>query len=429
MKVVIIGGGFAGMHLAKELVKQEKMDVHLVDKNNYNFFPPLLYQVSTAFIESYNISYPFRRMFQHKHNFTFHMGDLLTVDPDAHFVITTNEKIDYDKLVLCMGCDTNYFGNDSLSIEAMPMKSIHDAINLRNHLLLMLEQASRLPQADINPYTQIVIAGGGPTGVEIAGMLAEMQREIIPKDYSKKVCEHIQIYLVDMDSVLLRTMSEKAGKEAFEVLNKMGINIKLNVAVKNYVDGNVYLSDGEIIESHTLIWASGVKAIHVPGIPATSVAKNGRIHVNAYNNIMGVEDIYCLGDQCLMEEDPDYPKGHPQLAQVAIQQGSLLAHNLMHLSKRQPLEPFRYINKGSMAIIAKYKAVVDLPKGFFKGFFAWLVWLFVHLIPIAGFRNKVKLFFSWSWSFLTNDPTLRLIIRPRKKYFPEINEDTAPDKR
>ncbi|UAY55901.1 NAD(P)/FAD-dependent oxidoreductase [Arachidicoccus terrestris] len=424
MKVVIIGGGFAGMHLAKALVKQKNMDVHLVDVNNYNFFPPLLYQVSTAFIESYNISYPFRRMFQDHKNFTFHMGSLLNVDPDEHYIITTNEKIDYDQLVLSMGCETNYFGNDALAKEALPMKSIHDAINLRNHLLLMLEKASRLPEADIYPYTTIVIAGGGPTGVEIAGMLAEMQREIIPKDYSKKVCKHIQIYLVDMDSALLRTMSEKAGKEALAVLDKMGINIKLNVAVKNYVDHKVYFSDGEIIKSHTLIWASGVKANHVPGIPASSLAKNGRIYVNEYNKVDGIEDVFCLGDQCLMQADPAYQKGHPQLAQVAIQQGNLLAQNLRHLAKQQPLEPFRYVNKGSMAIIAKYKAVVDLPKGFFKGFFAWLAWLFIHLIPIAGFRNKVKLFFSWSWSFLTNDPTLRLIIRPRKKYFTE--ENTRP---
>ncbi|SEA16643.1 NADH dehydrogenase [Arachidicoccus rhizosphaerae] len=419
MKVVILGGGFAGIHLAKALVKQDNVEVHLVDKNNYNFFPPLLYQVSTAFIESYNISYPFRRMFQNKKNFIFHMGTVLNINTQEHYIVTTHERIDYDKVVLAMGCDTNYFGNETLAREAMPMKSIHDAINLRNHLLLMLEEASRLPEADIQPYTQIVIAGGGPTGVEIAGMLAEMQREIIPKDYSEKICKHIKIYLVDMDSVLLRAMSEKAGKEAFEVLSKLGIQIKLNVAVKNYENNKVYFSDNEVIESHTLIWASGVRAIDVPGIPASSIAKNGRIYVNEYNNVLGLEDVYCLGDQCLMQGDPDYEKGHPQLAQVAIQQGNLLAQNLRHLSKNQPLEPFRYVNKGSMAIIAKYKAVVDLPKGFFKGFFAWLVWLFIHLIPIAGFRNKVKLFFSWSWSFLTNDPTLRLIIRPRKKYFPE----------
>lgn len=404
------------MHLVKSLIKQENIDVHLVDINNYNFFPPLLYQVSTAFIESYNISYPFRRMFQDQKNFTFHMGTLLSVDPDEHYIITTNERIDYDQLVLSMGCDTNYFGNDTLASNALPMKSIHDAINLRNHLLLMLEEASRLPESDIEPYTQIVIAGGGPTGVEIAGMLAEMQRGIIPKDYSKKICKHIQIYLVDMDSVLLRTMSEKAGKEAYNVLKKMGINIKLNVAVKNYTDNKVYFSDGEIIESHTLIWASGVKAIQVSGIPTSSLAKNGRIYVNEYNKVTGINDIFCLGDQCLMQGDPNYKNGHPQLAQVAIQQGTLLAQNLRHLAKGQPLEAFHYVNKGTMAIIAKYKAVVDLPKGFFKGFFAWLAWLFIHLIPIAGFRNKVKLFFSWSWSFLTNDPTLRLIIRPRKKY-------------
>jgi len=419
MKVVIVGGGFAGINLAKKLVKNNHMEIHLIDKNNYNFFPPLLYQVSTAFIETYNISYPFRKMFQHKENFTFHMGSLLSINPNEHYLITTHEKIDYDQLILSMGCDTNYFGMKNIEHLSMPMKSIHDAINLRNHLLLMLEQASRLPESEISPYTQVVIAGGGPTGVEIAGMLAEMRKEIIPKDYRPKVCRNIKIYLVDMDSALLRAMSEKAGKEAYDVLTELGINIKLNVAVKDYKDNKVYFGDGDIIESHTLIWASGVKAAAVQGLPEGSVAKNGRIIVNAFNQVQNVSDIFAIGDQCLMTSDSGYEKGHPQLAQVAIQQGILLARNLQHISKNQPLEPFRYVNKGSMAIIAKYKAVVDLPKGFFKGFFAWIVWLFIHLIPIAGFRNKVKLLFSWSWSFLTNDPTLRLIIRPRKKYFPE----------
>lgn len=423
MKIVILGGGFAGMHLAKKLAKWEKSEVVLVDKNNYNFFPPLLYQVSTAFIESYNISYPFRRMFQRKPNFIFHMGALMSVNPDEKYIITTHEKIQYDYLVLSMGCVTNYFGNEVLEQNALPMKSINDAINLRNHLLLMFEKASRVPEIDIQKYTTIVIAGGGPTGVEIAGMLAEMHEKIIPKDYGPQVCKHVQIFLVDMDSVLLRSMSEKAQKEAYNVLSKLGIHIKLGVAVKNYENNQVHFSDGEIIESSTLIWASGVKAVTVPGIPASSLAKSGRILVNAFNQVEGLKDIFCLGDQCLQTSDKDYPKGHPQLAQVAIQQGNLMAQNLLHLSKQQPMEPFEYVDKGSMAIIAKYKAVVDLPKGFFKGFIAWMAWLFIHLIPIAGFRNKVKLWFSWTWSFLTNDPTLRLIIRPRK---PVANQPSRP---
>lgn len=422
MKVVILGGGFAGIQLAKKLSTRSDFQVVLVDKNNYNFFPPLLYQVSTAFIESYNISYPFRRMFQKKENFQFHMGTLLSIHPAGNYIITNHEKIEYDQLVLSMGCNTNYFGNHELERDALPMKSISDAINLRNHLLLMLEKATRIPEPDIHKYTTIVIAGGGPTGVEIAGMLAEMRSKIIPKDYSKNICEHVKIYLVDMDSVLLRSMSPKAQREAFNVLYKMGIEIKLNVAVKNYADNRVYFSDGEILETHTLIWASGVKAVDVSGIPETSISKSGRIIVDQFNRVQGLENVFCLGDQCLQTSDPEYPKGHPQLAQVAIQQGKLTAQNLVHVLKKQPLEPFQYVNKGSMAIIAKYKAVVDLPKGFFKGFFAWLVWLFIHLIPIAGFRNKVKLSFSWCWSFLTNDPTLRLIIRPRKKI-----KRTAPD--
>ena len=423
MKVVIIGGGFAGINLAKKLVKQKNMKVHLVDINNYNFFPPLLYQVATAFIESFNISYPFRKMFQHHKNFSFHMGNLRSINTQEHYVITTNERINYDKLVLSMGCETNYFGNEQLATQSLPMKNIHDAINLRNHLLLMLEEAARLPELDVPPYTTLVVAGGGPTGVEIAGMLSEMKKKIIPKDYPSKVCEHIKVILVDMDSTLLRTMSSKAGKEAFRVLKQLGTEIRLGVAVKNYEDNKVYLSDGTQIKTHTLIWASGVKAVQVKGIPASVMAKNGRILVDAYNHVVGLTDIFALGDQCLMQVDPNYPMGHPQLAQVAIQQAQSLAENLHRLHLIRPLKPFRYNNKGAMAIISKYKAVVDLPKGFFKGFMAWLVWLFIHLIPIAGFRNKVKLFFSWSWTFLTNDPTLRLIIRPRKKYFEQHKDE------
>jgi len=416
-KVIIVGGGFAGLNLAKKLANHDQYQVTLVDRNNYHFFPPLLYQVSTAFIESSNISYPFRRMFQGKSNLGFYMGGLLKVNPESNTIETENGVLSYDHLVLAMGTETNFFGMENVSKKAMPMKTIDDAINMRNHILLKLEEAVRSSDpVEKEKLGNIVIAGGGPTGVEIAGMLAEMGRNIITKDYPSVKRFSGRIFLVDAGAKLLGPMSSKSQDEAYEVLNKLGVNIYLNTLVKDYVDEKVILANGNHINSSTLIWASGVIAKEVPGLPAGAITRGRRILVDEYNKVQGTANIYAIGDQCMQLNDEKFPNGHPQLAQVAIQQGKLLARNLLKLSAGKPLEPFRYHDKGSMAIIAKFKAVVDLPKkGFFKGFFAWVVWLFIHIIPIAGFRNKGKLAFNWFWSFITNDPTLRLIIRPDKK--------------
>lgn len=415
-KVVIVGGGFAGVNLAKKLANDSRFHVTLVDKNNYHFFPPLLYQVSTAFIENSNISYPFRRMFQNKKNLRFFLASLVRVNPDEHTVETDAGTLSYDYLVLGMGTETNYFGMENVKKYSLPMKTIRDALKLRDHLLLNMEKAIRATNKfEKNKYFNIVISGGGPTGVEIAGMLAEMVHSIGAKDYPEITDRSVNIILVDAAPVLLGPMSKKSQEEAAKVLTKLGVQVRLNTPVKDYKDGKVLLGNGETIPTNSLIWTSGVIACEAPGLPAESVGRGRRILVDAYNKVNNTENIYAIGDICMQVSDDKFPNGHPQLAQVAIQQGDLLGENLKRMAEDKPLKAFTYNNKGSMAIIAKYKAVVDLPNGFFKGLFAWLVWLFIHLIPIAGFRNKFTLAFNWFWAFVTNDPTLRLIIRKEKK--------------
>ena len=415
-KIVIVGGGFAGINFIKQLSNNKDFHITLVDKNNYHFFPPLLYQVATAFIEPSNISYPFRRMFQEKENLRFHLGTLLQINPEQNSIETDTGTLVYDYLVLAVGTESNFFGMENVKRSSLPMKTIDDALNLRNHLLLNLEKAVRSKDLEEKErLLNIVIAGGGPTGVEIAGMLAEMGRKIVAKEYPEFKDLQAHIHLIDAGPVLLGPMSKKSQEEALKVLTNLGVKIKLNTAVKDYVDCNVYLADGSVIPTNALIWASGVTGTEIVGLPKEFFARGRRVIVDEYNKVKGTDNIYALGDICYQTTDKNFPNGHPQLAQVAIQQGTLLAKNLKRSVKNQEWKPFAYNDKGSMAIIAKYKAVADLPKLFFKGFFAWVVWLFIHISPIAGFRNKVKLAFSWFWSFITDDPTLRLIIRPRKK--------------
>jgi NADH dehydrogenase len=415
MKVVVVGGGFAGINLAKKLSGNKDIDVTIVDRNNYNFFPPLLYQVSTAFIEPSNISYPYRRLFQEEKNIHFYLGSLIKINIDANNIETTTGIVDYDYLVLSMGTETNYFGMVNIKRHALPMKTIDDALHLRNHILLNMEKVVR--SADKNERKKllnIVIAGGGPTGVEISGMIAEMGIHIIAKDYPELGNVTGNIYLVDAGPALLGPMSKKSQAEALRVLTGLGVKVKSNTAVKDYIDGKVVFANGETVESATLIWTSGVIAREAPGLPKEMITRGRRILVDEFNRVTGTKNIFSIGDQCFQSGDANYPNGHPQLAQTAIQQGKLLAENLKNIVAGKLLKPFKYHNKGTMAIIAKYKAVVDLPHGFFKGFIAWFVWLFIHIIPIAGYRNKVKLAFNWFWSFVTNDPTLRLIIRPQQ---------------
>lgn len=414
MKIVIVGGGFAGVNLAKSLAGKPGMEIILVDENNYHFFPPLIYQVASAFIEPSNISLPFRRMFQYKENIRFFNARFESVVPEQQYITTDKGNLHYDKLVLAMGTETNYFGMENVAKNAMVLKTINEALNIRNTLLLRLEEAARCTdEQERERLLTIVVSGGGPTGVEIAGMMAEMGKYIMDKDYPELVSVKKRIVLVDAGPTLLGPMSSKSQAEALKQLRKLGVTIKLNLAVKDFKDDIVYFSDGSTIATPNLIWVSGVIAKEVPGLPAESIGRGRRILVDAYNQVQNVANVFAIGDICLMQGDEAFPNGHPQVAQPAIQQGKLLAKNFLSLQQGAALQRFRYKDKGSMAIISKFNAVVDLPKGFMKGMLAWFTWLFIHILPIAGFRNRVKLFFTWMWSFITNDPTIRLIIKSK----------------
>lgn len=413
--IVIAGGGFAGINLIKSLRNDSRFKITLVDKNNYHFFPPLIYQVATSFIEASNISYPFRKLFSNDKHVSFHMGSLLRVIPETKTIETDTGNLNYDYLVLAMGTESNFFGMENVQKCALPMKNIEEALYLRNHILLTLEEAARNKDIkEAEKLQNIVIAGGGPTGVELAGMLAEMGKYIAKKEYPEIKLVLSNLYLIDALPSLLSPMSKLAQKTAYDTLKELGVKILLNVSVKDYKDCKVFLSDGTSIETETLIWTSGVIGREVPGLPADSIGKGRRILVDAYNKVENTQNIYALGDLCLMLSEEEYPKGHPQLAQVAIQQGKNLAKNFQRIEDEKVLIPFEYNNKGSMAIISKFNAVVDLPKSSFKGFIAWLTWLFIHIIPLVGFRSKIQLALDWFRLFITNNPSIRLILFPKR---------------
>ena len=413
-KIVVVGGGFAGMNFVKALAMDDNFEVTLVDRNNYHSFSPLLYQVGMAFIEPSNISYPFRRLFQGKKNLRFHLGELKSVNLQEKTIDTGTGVLHYDALVLAVGTESNYFGMKNVMRHSLPLKTISDATNLRNQLLLNMEKAVRTTDpSERESLLNVVVAGAGPSGVEVAGMLAEMSESIARKDYPEINDLKPSIFLVEAAPVVLGPMSNKSQGEASRVLKKLGVKILLNTAVKDYVDGKVILGNGESIPTQSLIWTSGVIGREIPGLPSTSIGRGRRVIVDEFAKVKGTESVFAVGDIALQTSDAKYPNGHPQLAQVAIQHGIALAENFKRNVKGKLRMPFLYKNKGTMAIISKYHAVADLPKLFIKGTVAWIVWLFIHLIPIAGFRNKIKLAFNWMWSFITHDPTLRLIIRPK----------------
>lgn len=414
-RIIIVGGGFAGINLIKSLKNDERFQITLVDKNNYHFFPPLIYQVATSFIQASNISYPFRRLFAEGKNVNFHMGSILKVNPENKTIETDTGNLEYDYLVIAIGTESNFFGMENVQRCSLPMKNIEEALYLRNHMLLNLEEAARNKDVrNAEKLQNVVIAGGGPTGVELAGMLAEMGKYIATKEYPEIRLAFSNLYLIDALPTLLGPMSEVAQKTAYKTLEKLGVKIILNVSVKDYVEGKVILSDGRSIETETLIWTSGVIGREVPGIPKESIGKGRRILVDAYNKVEGTENIYALGDVCLQLTDQNFPKGHPQLAQVAIQHAKNLGKNLKRMEDGKKISPFNYNDKGSMAIISKYNAVVDLPKFSYKGFIAWLTWLFIHIIPLVGFRSKIRLALDWFRLFLTNNPSIRLILYPKR---------------
>ncbi len=423
MQIVIIGGGFAGINLAKELANQKGIEVTLVDKNNYNFFPPLIYQVATAFLEPSSISYPFRKFFAGKKNLQFRLGELLKVVPSENKIILNNGELHYDRLVFATGAETSYFGMENVKKNAIPMKTLNDAIEMRNTLLKNLEKAAICK--DIRKrrtLLTIVVAGGGPTGVEVSGMFAEMRKTILLKEYPELDTSVSNIYLVDGGDALLSPMSEESQKDTLEAVTQLGVIVKLNTRVVDFKDDTVFFADGNTIQTKNLIWAAGVSAREFEGIPAESYGRGKRMATDAFNKVNGTENIYAIGDTCIQTNDTNFAGGHPQVAQVAIQQGVNLAENFKLMVQNKPLKPFKYNDKGSMAIIGKNKAVVDLPKPkmHFKGFFAWMIWLFVHLMSLITYRNRINTFYHWMIAYLSKDQSLRMIIRPEKRTKGEV---------
>ena len=415
-KIVIVGGGFAGINLARRLADVKHFHVTLADKNNYNFFPPLLYQVATGFLEVSNICYPFRKLFRYKKNISFRLGELQKIVPEENKVVLSTGELWYDYLVLATGTESNYFGMENIRKAALPMKTVDDAIEMRNFLLLKTEEATiATDPVEKKKIGTIVIAGGGPTGVEVAGMLAELRKNILEKDYPELQAEKVKIYLVDGAPALLMSMSKKAQKYTYRTLVKMGVEVLLNKSVKDYIDDTVIFADGQSIQTKLLLWTAGVTSKTFEGIPIKSYGRGKRLLVNEYNKVQGTPNIYAIGDACLQTSDKKFAQGHPQLAQVAIQQGKNLAKNFKAILSGKPLTSFAYQDKGSMAIIGRSKAVADIPrpKMHIKGFVAWVMWLFIHLFSLINYRNRIKTVYNWIVAYFTKDQSLRMIIRPK----------------
>jgi NADH dehydrogenase len=416
--VVVVGGGFAGVGLARRLAKDAGTKITFVDRNNYCFFPPLLYQVATGFLESANIAYPFRKLFRGRPNIRFRMAELLRVIPERNVVQLSTGELGYDVLVLATGLSTNYFGMNAIRERALPMKNLDDALNLRNHMLEQLERATQEEnETEQAKRLTVVIAGNGPTGVELAGMLANMQRDILYRD-SPELRESAvkpRIILVDGNSRVLNAMSPVSSQYTQRVLERLGVEVKFGLMVKDYSDDRVVFNTGEVIETKTLIWAAGVTGQRFEGLPAAVFGPGGRIKTDPFNCVVGFDNIYAIGDCSLQTHEAAWPNGHPQMAQIAIQQGKTLAHNLRMKDPRHQ-RPFHYFNKGSMAMIGRNRAVVDMPRDIhMRGLLAFFAWLGVHLVFLWRGRNRVTTLFNWAVAYLTRDASLRMIIRPKER--------------
>ncbi len=412
-RVVIVGAGFGGLTLAQKLANQQ-VQVVLIDKNNYHQFQPLFYQVAMAGLEPSSIAFPLRKIFQKKKNVHIRVTKVRAIHPDRKKISTDLGEIWYDYLVLGMGTNTNFFGMQNIIENAIPMKSISEAIYLRNRVLENFEAALSTRDKDkIAGLMTMVVVGGGPTGTEVSGTLAEMKKMILPKDYPELDFDLMKIYIFESGDGVLKVMSGEASQKGREYLEELGVIVRTGERIADYADGYAITSTGEKIRTDNLIWSAGVIANKIEGFPEEVYGRGGRIKVNQYSQVEGFTNVFAIGDLAAMSGDPAFPEGHPQLAQPAIQQGKLLASNLVSLIKGQPMKPFTYRDLGSMATIGRNKAVVDLPKWKFQGVFAWFVWMFVHLMGILGVKNKVLVFINWFWNYVTYDQSLRLIIRPR----------------
>jgi NADH dehydrogenase len=408
-KLVVVGGGFGGIELIKRL-RNSDFEITLVDKHNYHTFQPLLYQVASGGLSADSIGYPFRLIFRNQKNFRFRMAEVLKVDSSKKQLETSTGIIPYDHLVLATGSTSNYFGNTEVERYGRPLKSIPEALNLRSEILQELEKATLTAKhSDQKQHMTFVIVGGGPTGVETAGALAEFKKFVLPHDYPELDPKLMRVYLVEAGPRLLNGMSEKSGNNAVKYLQNLGVEVLLNVAVLKYDGHKVVFSDQSELESTTLVWSAGVKGFIVSGLPEESV-KGNRYVVDEYNRVVGTDSIYSIGDSAGMVTT-EKPRGFPMVAPVAVQQGTNLAKNLLRLKDEKAWKPFQYKDKGSMATVGRNKAVVDMPNFSFGGFFAWLVWMFLHLMLLAGFRNRVIVFVDWMWSYLTYERALRLIVR------------------
>ncbi|MBC3542007.1 NAD(P)/FAD-dependent oxidoreductase [Rufibacter sediminis] len=411
-RVVIIGGGFGGINVARKLSGKE-FQVVMFDRQNYHGFWPLLYQVATAGLEPDAIAEPLRKMFDEDYeDFHFRQVKVTGINPASKTVSTLVGDLPYDFVIIATGTKSNYFGNEQIKKYSFPLKQVPDALNLRSQLLQSFEQANMIKDPEVRQsLLNIVIVGGGPTGVELAGSLAEMRKHVLPNDYPGMDFSRMNIYLVEGLDRVLPPMSPESSATTKRYLEEVGINIKLNTLVESYDGEVVTFKGGEQIKTQTLIWAAGVSGAQVAGLPPEA-SERGRYLVNHFNQVIGFPDVFAIGDIAYMKTEK-WPKGHPGVAQPAIQQGQHLAKNLRHIIRREPLEPFEYFDKGSLAIIGRNKAVADLPKNMhLKGFIAWMAWLFVHIYYLIGFRNKLIVLANWVYKFFTYENGTRLIIRP-----------------
>ncbi len=409
-RIIVIGGGFGGLEVVKGL-EGIKAQVVLFDKFNHHTFQPLLYQVATSGLETNSIVAPFRKLFGSQSDFYFRLGEVKKIKPEENYIETSIGGVKYDYLVIATGAVTNFYGMTEVEKHSSSMKNIVDATKLRNKIIRQLEYALLTEDHEVmNSLMDFVIVGGGPTGVELSGALTELKKNVFPKDYKELDMRNMDIHLIEASPRLLNGMSDIAGQKALEFLTEMGVKVHLNAAVKSYDGYEVVLSTGEKLVSRSLIWAAGVKGNPIEGMNPELIGRGNRLMVDEFNRVKGYENIFAIGDVALMEGDVKAPKGHPMMAPPAQQQGRLVAKNIKNLMLKKTLKPFRYFDKGSMATVGRHKAVVDMKGIRFQGFFAWYVWMFVHLMSIVGFRNKVFTFFSWMWNYFSYDRSNRLII-------------------
>ncbi len=420
-KVVIIGAGFGGIELAKSL-KNKEVEVILVDKHNYHTFQPLMYQVATGSLEADSIAFSVRKNFEGQKNFRFRIAEVQSIHPEKSTIGTTIGDIAYDYLVIATGSTTNFFGNKEIEQHALPMKSIPEALNLRSSVLQNLEAALLLPtKEEREPYLTFVLVGAGPTGAELAGSLAEIRNFILSKDYPELNKQEMKVYLVDFMPKVLANMSEQASKKAKSFLEEMDVEVLTGVKVEAYDGDVISFEGGRKIKTKNVIWSAGVMGVVPEGIPKEQIARGNRISTDEINRVIGLNNVFAIGDVSSTVTEA-MPKGLPGVAPVAIQQGKHLAKNILHLIKNEPTINFKYNDQGSMATIGRNKAVVDMGKIRFQGFFAWLVWMFVHLVLLMGFRNKVVVFVNWLGSYISYNGGTRLIIRPYYKNVQPVKE-------